>query len=254
MAVPRVVETPGVLAECRGAALDALAACHAAVAARGESPLGVGQKHGYREVTQRMAGRYEMRHGVGVGALARLRRIVEASAAGAAARAALGDGSVVIGCSVVVADADCAAQTWHVDGGHVNGDAHETVHCVNIFVPLVDVRRGGGTEFRPASHFLTRDLKRMMLLAKIKKTLRAPTVPRLDPGDAVVFDYRCLHRGTRNTTGGPRPVFVVTLAKPWFRDLVNFPRRRLFPGERLAEDDLPGTSSRASDDARPPAR
>lgn len=231
------------LVECGDAALAALGECHAAIGDRGEGPLGVGQKHGYREVTQRMVGRYEMRHGVGGGPLARLRETVEASAAGAAAREALGGESVVIGVSVVIADEDCDAQTWHVDGGHVRSDAHEPAHCVNVFVPLVDLRNGGGTEFRPGSHYLSRDLKRMLFLAKIKKTLRPTVVPELSPGDAVVFDYRVLHRGTRNTSGGPRPVFVVTLARPWFRDLVNFPRRRLFPGERLAEDDLPGAAA-----------
>jgi ectoine hydroxylase-related dioxygenase (phytanoyl-CoA dioxygenase family) len=49
------------------------------------------------------------------------------------------------------------------------------------------------------------------------------------PGDALLFDYRVLHRGTLNNTGGARPVFVLTVAKPWFRDLVNFPKRALFP-------------------------
>ena len=32
-----------------------------------------------------------------------------------------------------------------------------------------------------------------------------------------------------NNTGGARPVFVLTVAKPWFRYLVNFPKRALFP-------------------------
>jgi hypothetical protein len=31
------------------------------------------------------------------------------------------------------------------------------------------------------------------------------------------FDYRVLHRGTANTTAHPRPVYVVTFAKSWYR-------------------------------------
>ena len=54
----------------------------------------------------------------------------------------------------------------------------------------------------------------------------------MTPGDALLFDYRVLHRGTLNNTGGARPVFVLTVAKPWFRDLVNFPKRALFPRRR----------------------
>ena len=34
-----------------------------------------------------------------------------------------------------------------------------------------------------------------------------------------------------DNTGGARPVFVLTVAKPWFRDLVNFPKRALFAEE-----------------------
>ena len=135
----------------------------------------------------------------------------------------------VLGCSVVIADEDCAAQAWHVDGAHMSPSSHALPHVLNIFVPLVDVTKGGGTEIKPGSHFLTRNLAKQMLLARIKKTLRSPLEPLVSPGDALLFDYRVLHRGTLNNTGGPRPVFVVTVAKPWFRDLVNFPKRALFP-------------------------
>ena len=235
----RGVADLGLLEECRCASLAALAECFEAMASRGEPvPPGVGQRGGYREIVRRHVGRYENRHGVSVGALSELRAAVEGSAAHRVAVAALGGEAVVLGCSCVVAEAGCEAQAWHVDGGHVNAAKHEPVHCLNVFVPLVDVSGGGGTEFKPGSHFLTRDLKRLMLLARIKKQLRSPVAPRLRPGDAVLFDYRVLHRGTLNTTGGPRPVFVLTLAKPWFRDLLNFPKRALFPGERLAVDDL----------------
>lgn len=235
--VPQVASA-ALLARCRDAAMEAREECFAEIVQRGDpSPLPVGTKHGYRELVQRQIGRYEMRHGLSDGPLGELRRVVESSPAYAIAAAALEE-HVVIGVSCVIADEDCAAQTWHVDGGHVSTSAHERVHCTNIFVPLVDLTLGGGTEFRPGSHYITRDLKRMMFLAKIKKTLRPTIVPDLRLGDAVLFDYRVLHRGTRNTSGGPRPVFVMTLAKPWFRDLLNFPRRALFPGEHLAEDDL----------------
>ena len=38
-------------------------------------------------------------------------------------------------------------------------------------------------------------LARQMLLAKLRKTLRPPEAPPIRRGDAVVFDYRVLHRG-----------------------------------------------------------
>ena len=56
----------------------------------------------------------------------------------------------------------------------------------------------GPTELRPGSHVYTRDLTRLMLLAKVKKRLREPVVPELKGGDALMFDYRVLHRGRAN--------------------------------------------------------
>lgn len=83
------------------------------------------------------------------------------------------------------------------------------------------------SRFRPGSHYLTRDLKRMMLLAKARRTLRPTSTPALALGDCLLFDYRTLHRGTRNNSGAPRPVFVLTVARPFFRDIANFPRRSI---------------------------
>jgi len=48
----------------------------------------------------------------------------------------------------------------------------------------------------------TRDLARMMLLAKAKKRLREAVVPELRRGDALLFDYRILHRGRANLSDG----------------------------------------------------
>ena len=68
----------------------------------------------------------------------------------------------------------------------------------------------------------------MMLLAKLRKTLRAPESPLVAAGSALVFDYRTLHRGRANTTADQsRPVLVLTFAKSWFRDLYNFPKRSM---------------------------
>ena len=212
------------LEACRAAALEALDECKAR-----DPGMGVGQKAGYREIVQRMPGRYEMRHGLDREPLLNLRRRVEKSSAFETARRILRDEIRILGCSVVIAEQDCAAQAWHVDGAHLSPTEHKPAHVLNIFVPLVDVTRGGGTEIKPGSHFLTRNLAKQMLLARIKKTLRPPVVPLVTPGDALLFDYRVLHRGTLNNTGGARPVFVLTVAKPWFRDLVNFPKRALFP-------------------------
>jgi hypothetical protein len=133
--------------------------------------------------------------------------------------------------SLVVSTPGAVDQAWHSDGGHVDVTKHSPCHCANIFLPLIDVTDValGPTELRPGTHHHSRDLARMMLLAKARKTLRAPATPLLKQGDALVFDYRILHRGRANTTlTTNRPMLVLTIAKKWFKDISNFPLRSLF--------------------------
>ena len=42
------------------------------------------------------------------------------------------------------------------------------------------------------------------------------------------FDYRILHRGTANRTSLPRPYYVLTFGKKWYKDTLNYPRRSLY--------------------------
>lgn len=44
-------------------------------------------------------------------------------------------------------------QPWHSDGPHLDTKRHLPPHCVNVFVPLVDLcRENGPTEFTPTTH------------------------------------------------------------------------------------------------------
>ena len=107
----------------------------------------------------------------------------------------------------------------------------------------------GPTEVRPGTHRITRNLAPMMLAAKARKTLRPSVVPEMMMGDALLFDYRILHRGRANISdknsqqdddgecqcqtisaknGRDRPVLVLTFARRWFVDVCNFPKRSIF--------------------------
>jgi len=166
--------------------------------------------------------------------------------------------------SLLVATPGCPTQSWHADGGHTSLTKHEPCHVFNVFIPLVDVPLSmGPTELRPGTHYHTRNLTSMMLLAKARKTLRSPVTPELQMGDALMFDYRILHRGRANlsdvvthesATGDDsvddndakeststeeerraddgcrrhRPVLVITFARRWFVDVCNFPKRSIF--------------------------
>eukprot|EP00565_Helicotheca_tamesis_P003874 CAMPEP_0185726698 /NCGR_PEP_ID=MMETSP1171-20130828/2590_1 /TAXON_ID=374046 /ORGANISM="Helicotheca tamensis, Strain CCMP826" /LENGTH=279 /DNA_ID=CAMNT_0028395093 /DNA_START=38 /DNA_END=877 /DNA_ORIENTATION=- len=191
-------------------------------------PLGVGVKHGYREIVMRSPGRYEVTYGLsaskkpfdGAVADAKVEHIVRALFKGC--------DYYLSSLSVVTATPGCPQQAWHADGGHVDLSQHQPCHCLNVFLPLVDLTpQLGPTQVRPGTHHHTRNLAPMMLAAKARKTLRPPLTPILNAGDALVFDYRVLHRGLPNVTANSRPILVMAFAKKWFTDILNFPRRSM---------------------------
>ena len=134
--------------------------------------------------------------------------------------------------SLIVSAPGSLEQSWHADGGHVSISEHLPCHCLNIFLPLVNVTlENGPTEFRPGTHHHTRNLVPMMLSAKARKTLRPPVAPLLIIGDALVFDYRVLHRGKANQCSrvdeDRRTLLCITAALPWFKDILNYPKRSI---------------------------
>jgi len=69
--------------------------------------------------------------------------------------------------SLLVATPGCPTQSWHADGGHTSLTKHEPCHVFNVFIPLVYVPLSmGPTELRPGTHYHTRNLAAMMLVAK----------------------------------------------------------------------------------------
>lgn len=60
--------------------------------------------------------------------------------------------------SLLVSTPGSTDQGWHADGGHASLQQHLPCHCANVFVPLHDLpEEMGPTEFRPESHYLTRN-------------------------------------------------------------------------------------------------
>ena len=86
---------------------------------------------------------------------------------------------------------------------------------------LIDANMGP-TEIRPASQFLTRKLTSMMLAAKARKQLHAPVKPTFSAGDALIFDYRTLHRGTLHVAGKTRALLELVYFKNGYVDILNF--------------------------------
>lgn len=188
--------------------------------------LGRGVKNGFKEIVMRHFGRYEMTyscHDLMIDC-PRLTNILHTIFNN--------EQFHMCSISVVTASAGATEQQWHQDGPHVDVASHQPCHCLNVFIPLIDVTsHHGPTEIRPGTHYYTRNLVPMMLAAKARKTLRDPVLPLLEAGDALIFDYRVLHRGRANVSDVDRPVLVMTFAKSWFTDVLNFPKRSMFDVE-----------------------
>jgi hypothetical protein len=204
---------------------------------QGKYVMQLGAKHGFREIVMRSPGRYELslldllsQKQEELPDTSRILQVLEPilpKLLGDRSRSTM-DGLKLCHLSLLVATQGSADQCWHADGGHVSQTDHLPCHSFNVFVPLQDIPLlMGPTEFRPGGHLLTRNLGPMILAAKCRKTLRAPVWPALALGDAVVFDYRVLHRGRANTTLTNRNVLVLTFCAPWFQDVLNFPKRSM---------------------------
>ena len=195
--------------------------------------LGLGARNGFKEIVRRNGSRYEVRMGTQSAPFTDPLVTNCAPLHGALKRIFGGEDYYMLGCSVVVSLADEGSredQQWHVDGGHLSAHAHLPCHCLNVFIPLVDMTMDlGPTEIRPGTHVHSRSLSKMMLSAMARKTLRKPVCPIVTAGSCVMFDYRVLHRGRANLSADTdRPVLVLTYAKTFFKDVFNFPARSLF--------------------------
>ena len=160
-------------------------------------------------------------------------------------RGVLGKDCVVINKSLVVSLPGAETQAWHSDGPHLDLGKDLPCHCLNVFVPLVDVdMTNGPTEMRPGSVSLTRDLKKAYMRAFLTKKLRPVDCPTLKKGSVLMFDYRILHRGKANNSEKPRPVLVYTFAKPFYVDNMNFPHNSVF-------DEAVGQADKDTTEVRP---
>jgi len=154
-------------------------------------------------------------------------------------------------------------QLWHVDGEHLfssetgphyNGESKESffspknlssilpTHCLNVFIPLVDVERNnGGTEFCLGSHFLTKFFSDEIVWQdsrwkdRIEFNGEILTV-KVNAGEVLAFDYRVLHRALEHGGDHARPLLYYTYTKRWFTDAMNFAN---LPSLKEADQQVP---------------
>ena len=101
----------------------------------------------------------------------------------------------------VISEPGALAQPSHRDGPD---------GLVTVFAPLTAfVPRNGPTELSPSTHHGGEDSSSL--------------APLLQPGDLLLFDYRCLHRGLANEGNSRREVAYAVYARQGVRDVQNFP-------------------------------
>ena len=101
----------------------------------------------------------------------------------------------------VISEPGAMAQPSHRDGPD---------GLVTVFAPLTAfVPRNGPTELSPSTHRGGDDSSSL--------------APLLQPGDLLLFDYRCLHRGLANQGDFRREVAYAVYAREGVRDVQNFP-------------------------------
>lgn len=181
----------------------------------------------YREINCRDGGRFDIRHKMD---RPPFQQLSQDGAWVPAVHQILGPEAELLFCGVLLAQGssdETSDQAWHTDGGHLFDGVHLPCHCLNVFVPLVDIHEDNGpTQFVLGSHAAsfdaTGDVSATSLICKA--------------GTAILFDYRILHRGSANLTDVDRPCLYFTYGKPWFRDHKNLRATRSILEPSTADD------------------
>ena len=188
--------------------------------------LGLGARNGFTEIVRRSSGRYEYRYNTSSPPFNDSKILLNPTLITTLSLIFKDTPYRLMGRSIVLSTPNSKDQAWHVDGSHLSPTQHLPPHCLNVFIPLLDLQASHGpTSIRPRTQFYTRDLARQMLGAMCRKELLPAATPLVAAGSALLFDYRVLHRGLANTSREDRPVLVLTYAKEGFDDVYNFPER-----------------------------
>jgi len=120
-------------------------------------------------------------------------------------------------------------------GGTVQSTALP-VHCITVFIPLAQLDDvNGPTEYWPGTH----------RIASEDVAGRAPLAfGGSEAGDAILFDYRVLHRGGHNASDEPRLLAYFTYGRSWFADATNYSDTSLLPDETSVLSDEAETGPR----------
>ena len=129
--------------------------------------------------------------------------------------------------SVIYSRPGAPNQDWHCDGGHEQDDAGwpdqgrqlPKAYAVCVFLPLIDFNETVGyTDFWPGSH----QHKGLLGFGPAAPMLGASYPAICKAGDAVVYDYRLMHRGMQNVSVSTERPMLQFLYTTWYHEATNY--------------------------------
>jgi hypothetical protein len=148
--------SPALVAECASCVDVCFEQCADALAARG---LKLVDGFAFHEIVHRAKARFDMQLGEGSAPSPLPAKLLARAPWTPLLRKVLGEDMATIFTGAVVALPGAAPQPCHMDGGHLFHSTggwqaeHLPPHCLNVFMPLVDVTATNGpTEFWPGTH------------------------------------------------------------------------------------------------------
>lgn len=152
---------------------------------KSQSSFGIGTKQGFKEIVERHELRYEMPYKMDGAEFDFV--LLENSLVSTLNEIFENKDYKVINRSCIISLPGALQQSWHCDGPHLSLSEILPCHCLNIFVPLVDITsENGPTEFRPESQNFSNNLAKSMLIAKAKGLLQPLQAPLLPQGSVLL--------------------------------------------------------------------
>lgn len=106
-----------------------------------------------------------------------------------------------------------------------DGQGAEDPYALCVFVPLIDLDvRVGYTQFWPGSHVSSG----LVGFGAAAELMGCTVDAIVAAGDAVVYDYRLMHRGMAKVGDRRRPVLQYVYHVPSYRETKNYGTEKLF--------------------------
>jgi hypothetical protein len=191
----------------------------------------------FLEASSRTLGRLDVKHNCSLPPFAALSDSNAPPALTSIVQSLLGKDAELAHAGLIFSYPGTRDQPFHQDGHTLFPDLdpssveHIPCYALNVFIPLHEITDGHGpTQFFPSSHKTTSS--HLIQRDPATASRKLPTIaPLLKVSDALIYDYRTVHRGQANVGNDVRYMLYLMYCRPWFKDHINFGEEKLFGEE-----------------------